>query len=73
MNKISDEFEIEIGESDNSGKFICGRIRKGAVHPEPFDAHRIGDWIIQEFGLKYNKKYTIKITVTRNESVNDKP
>ena len=63
--QISDEFVITIGEGYVSKcKFICDSTRKGAIVPEPFDNHSIPDWIIAEFGLKYPKKYRVKVIVT---------
>lgn len=63
--RITDEFIIGVGEDwrTQSG-FICSSTRKGATMPEPFDDHRVGEWIIGEFRLTHFKKYRIKVTVT---------
>jgi len=63
--RISDEFEIRIGEDwrTRSG-FICDSKRKGAKLPEPFEDHRIDNWIIGEFQLKHFNNYRVKVTVT---------
>ncbi len=57
--KISDEFEIKVGNG-----FIVGSMtkRKGAEYPEPYDANRIEEWIIQELKLENNTAYKLKIT-----------
>jgi hypothetical protein len=59
--KISDEFEITVGKG-----FIVGSKtkRKGAEYPEPYDANRIEEWLIQELGLKDHQSYTLKISAS---------
>jgi hypothetical protein len=63
--RITDEFIIEVGEDCHSHSgFICSSTRKGTTMPEPYDAHRINEWIIGYLGLKHFKNYRIKVTVT---------
>lgn len=63
--KISDVFKIKIGEDWHSRSgFICDSFREGATMPEPYDAHRIPEWIIGYLGLKHFKNYRVKVTVT---------
>lgn len=59
--EISDTFEIKVGNG-----FIVGSStkRKGAEYPEPYDANRIEEWIIQELKLDNHKKYTIKVSAS---------
>ena len=65
--KIKDAFEIKIGNC-NGSLFVCGTKRLGAVHPEPFSKHRLGDWIISKFDLKEYKTYKIEVTVAHKKS-----
>jgi hypothetical protein len=64
MTEITDEFEVTIGKG-----FIVGSKtkRKGALCPEPYDANRVEDWLIQELNLESSKQYVLKISASIKE------
>lgn len=63
--RISDIFKIKIGEDWRSGSgFVCDSVREGATMPEPYDDHRIPEWIISYLRLQHFKNYRVKVTVT---------
>ena len=68
--RISDEFTISIGEDRRTQRgFICDSKRKRAKFLEPYDEHRIPDWIISYLSLKHFKNYRVKVTVTLLEEI----
>jgi hypothetical protein len=64
--KFEDVFEIKAGRDWRSNAmFICESKRLGTKIPEPYDTHRIEQWICEQLKLvPLTKGNTAKIKVT---------